>query len=119
MNEHNLNEHEGPLAHVPVRLAPAPLFALGQVRATPQALACLQDLKASALSLLNRHVLGDWGDLDAQDRAHNDLALQVGMRLMSSYTLVHTEANPHQERKIWVITEADRSATTVLLPDDY
>jgi len=41
------------------------------------------------------------------------------MRLMSSYTLVRTEANPHQERKIWVITEADRSATTVLLPDDY
>ena len=58
-----------------------------------------------------RHARGDWGDISAEDAAENELALQEGFRLLSAYG--------RGDRRFWVITEADRSATTVLLPDDY
>jgi len=64
------------------------------------------------LSGLLRHVTGDWGDLDADDRKENDQALERGTRLLSAY-------QASNGTKFWIITEADRSSTTVLLPEDY
>ena len=64
------------------------------------------------MQALRRHARGDWGDLDDEDRKANDRALQEGSRLFSAYK---TKAGV----KFWIITEADRSATTVLLPDEY
>lgn len=88
------------------------LFDLGQTVATPGAIEALQQAGISAASLLCRHQCGDWGDLEDEDLAENKLALNQGLRIFSYYQL--TEAI-----KIWVITEADRSVTTVLLPEDY
>lgn len=64
------------------------------------------------MQALRRHARGDWGDLDDEDRAANEAALKHGARLLSAY---HTKAGT----KFWIITEADRSATTVLLPEEY
>jgi hypothetical protein len=63
---------------------------------------------------LTRHARGDWGDIDPEDRGVNEAALAQGARIMSVYKL----ADDSDER-IWIITEADRSSTTVLLPSDY
>jgi hypothetical protein len=87
-------------------------FPLGQVVATPGALAALQAVGEEALTYLRRHAQGEWGNLDAEDIAENEFSLVSGFRLLSAYTLtdgIH----------IWVITEADRSATTLLLPGEY
>ena len=59
-----------------------------------------------------RHMAGDWGEVDAEDKAANDLALMDGSRLLSAYTTT-------KGQKLWIITEADRSVTTILLPSDY
>ena len=85
-----------------------PLFPLGLVVATPGAL----DLSINFYSYLRRHQCGDWGDLDAQDKAENNFSVQNGFRILSAY---HTP----EGAKFWIITEADRSATTVLLPSEY
>lgn len=61
--------------------------------------------------LVRRHLSGDWGDVDKQDAAANDRALKWGDRILSSYKI--------GEEKLWVITEADRSSTTVLTPGEY
>jgi len=61
---------------------------------------------------LTQHRRGDWGDLTQEDRNENDLGLKAGLRLLSAY---EAEGLP----KIWIITEADRSATTILFPDEY
>ena len=87
-------------------------FPLGQVVATPGALAALQRAGQSPLDFLAQHVSADWGEVCEEDRQENELALQRGFRLLSVYT---TKAGD----TLWVITEADRSATTVLLPTDY
>jgi hypothetical protein len=86
------------------------LFCLGNVSATSSALRCLsqQDITAG----LRRHQLGDWGDLTAADTAANNIALQEGGRILSSYCTSNGV-------RFWIITEADRSFTTVLLVDDY
>lgn len=89
-----------------------PRFPLGQVVATPGALAVLEARGLSAADLLARHQAGDWGDVSPQDLRANELALQRGYRLLSSYTLA-------KGVRIWVITEADRAATTLLLPSEY
>jgi hypothetical protein len=89
-----------------------PLLALGQTVATRGALAAMQQLEVSPLALLSRHQRGDWGDLDVEDTQANEQALTCGDRVFSSYQV--TEAV-----KFWVITEADRSATTILLPEEY
>ena len=60
-----------------------------------------------------RHQSGDWGEIDAHDRKENELSLEQGFRLMSVYTLSITGV------KIWIITEADRSSTCILLPEEY
>jgi len=89
-----------------------PLFDLGQTVATPGAIEALQKSNVSPCSLLARHQSGDWGDLCDEDVAENNYALSHGYRLFSSYQITETI-------KIWVITEADRSVTTLLLPEDY
>lgn len=89
-----------------------PLFSLGQVVATPGALQALQDAGQDAAVLLSRHITGDWGDLDEEDKQQNDFSVKQGLRILSAYTL-------NTDVKIWLITEADRSVTTFLLPDEY
>jgi hypothetical protein len=88
------------------------LFALGQTVATPRALEALEEAKQSPIALISRHHAGDWGDLCDADRTENQRALEHGGRLFSAY-------NVGDDVRIWVITESDRSATTVLLPKDY
>ena len=66
-------------------------------------------------SLLARHLRGDWSEMDADDQRENALALHTGERIFSAYTV----RSMGQDRRVWVITEADRSATTVLLPEEY
>ena len=89
------------------------LFSLGQIVATPGALSALGEDRTSAEDLLKRHVTGDWGELSEEDRHENELSVQQGFRILSAYRLPRTGV------KLWVITEADRSATTLLLPDEY
>src|SRR6266478_7089942 len=86
-----------------------PLFSAGQIVATPGALALLEQTHKSPLEFLSRHLRGDWGDLCQEDKTENELSLKYGFRLMSSYAVTNTE-------KLWIITEADRSVTTLLLP---
>lgn len=87
-------------------------FSLGQILATPGALAALEEAGQRPEEFLNRHLSGDWGDLDEQDKAENELSVQQGFRILSAYTLTSRE-------KLWIITEADRSSTTLLRPDEY
>jgi len=89
-----------------------PLFDPGFLVATPGALAALEKSGENAVDFLSRHITGDWGDIPEEDREVNELSLARGFRLVSTY---RTTA----EDKIWVITEADRSVTTILLPEEY
>ena len=89
-----------------------PMFELGRLVATPGALMALKTAHSSAWELLKRHITGDWGDLDAEDKAENELSVREGFRILSSYTLP-------DGTKLWIITEADRSVTTLLLPEEY
>jgi hypothetical protein len=89
-----------------------PLFLFGQVVATPGALEAIAAADQTPDEFLDRHIMGDWGDLDEEDKRENDLSVKQGYRILSAY---HTKANV----KIWVITEWDRSATTILLPAEY
>ena len=89
-----------------------PRFRLGMVLITPGAILALVEANQSALALLERHAYGDWGELAPEDWQANEDALQEGTRLLSAYPLTTGE-------RIWVITEWDRSATTVLLPSEY
>ncbi len=86
------------------------LFELGQIVSTPGALEVLDP--DEAVSLLRRHQSGDWGEVDGHDRRANNRALKDGTRVLSSYTTSGGE-------KVWVITEADRSSTCLLLPSEY
>jgi hypothetical protein len=88
-----------------------PLFNLGQTVATPGALAALEQASISPITLLRRHQRGDWGDLGNEDKQSNDQALSLGDRIFSAYQF--------DTVKFWVITEYDRSATTILLPEEY
>lgn len=91
-----------------------PLFPLGQVVITACAEAALERRGQLPIvqTMVNRHALGDWGDLDAEDIQTNNEALIHGNRLLSAYEF-------EDGFKVWIITEADRSATTILLPEDY
>jgi hypothetical protein len=88
--------------------APLPL---GRVVATPGALKLLTQARAYPFDLLARHATGDWGELCTFDRHQNEIALREGLRVLSSY--------PVGRECVWVITEADRSITTILLPEEY
>ncbi len=87
-------------------------FPLGRVLATPGALDALGDSGETTDMLLTRHAHEDWGDVDGYDWKANDEALVRGLRLLSAYTL-------RSGVKVWLITEADHSATTLLLPNEY
>jgi len=89
-----------------------PLFSLGQLVATPGVLEELQRAGQSPTVFLDRHVVGDWGNCCVEDAMANDQALRDGARIFSVY---HTAKGV----KIWVITEADRSSTCILLPSEY
>jgi hypothetical protein len=87
-------------------------FPLGQLVATPGALEAMQESGQSPLDFVARHVSGDWGDLCPEDKQLNEDALKDGDRIFSAY---HTAKGV----KLYVITEHDRSATTILLPEEY
>lgn len=87
-------------------------MTLGRVVATPGALRTLEEAAVSPASLLARHVNGDWGELDEHYRNQNEFALKNGFRILSSYTLGNGE-------RVWIITEADRGSTSILLPSEY
>ena len=89
-----------------------PLFSPGRIVATPGALALLERVQKSPSEFLSRHLHGDWGDLCPEDKAENELSLKHGFRLLSSYPVTETDT-------LWIITEADRSVTTLLLPAEY
>ncbi|HDR9105127.1 TPA: hypothetical protein QDB04_001958 [Burkholderia vietnamiensis] len=89
-----------------------PRFRPGRILATPAAVEAIADARVSILDLLVRHLRGDWGDLCQSDREQNELAVDAGLRVLSSYVLPNNQT-------VWVITEWDRSATTFLLPGDY
>lgn len=85
-------------------------FPLGRLVSTPNALQSIPH--PELLAALHRHATGDWGEVDEHDRKENELSLKEGFRLLSVYRTSHGI-------KFWIITEADRSVTTVLLPEDY
>jgi hypothetical protein len=93
-------------------IIPFARFPLGKLCITPGADAALHQSGVSLTDLLTRHATGDWGVLDPADRQTNEMALQNGLRLLSSYRLANGQT-------LWIITEADRSATTALFPDEY
>ena len=106
----NANKEGG--RHVQSEPEPRRLFELGQVVGTPGAAAALGAAGADVLQLLTRHVTGDWGTLPEEDAEANKQALQNGARIFSGYDLAGGT-------RMWVITEADRSSTCLLLPIDY
>jgi len=86
-------------------------FPLGHLVATPGALEVLERANVDATELLQRHQRGDWGAVPTDDAEANDFSVVNGNRILSSY--------PVGDERIWIITEADRSSTTLLLPDEY
>jgi len=88
------------------------LFTLGHVVATPGALAAIEKSGQQPGDFLARHANGDWGEVPPEDVKENELSLQHGFRLLSAY---RTSAGD----RLWVITEADRSSTCILLPEEY
>jgi len=89
-----------------------PLFSLGQCVATPGALAALEEAEQTPADFLARHQNGDWGDIHPADKGMNEQAIQDGARIFSVYVT-------SKGVKLWVITEADRASTCILLPDEY
>jgi hypothetical protein len=87
------------------------LFSLGRTLATPAAREELSELNYSPLDLLRRHMSGDWSEMAIEDQQSNREAITEGSRIFSAYII--------QGVKFWVITEADRSSTTILLPSEY
>ncbi len=88
-----------------------PKFSLGRTVATPAAIQFMQENGVDHNKIMARHHFGDWGDLCEEDKQQNEWALINGERLMSSYEFC--------DGCVWIITERDRSATTILLPQDY
>lgn len=87
------------------------LFELGRIVSTPGALALMGENEINGVELLTRHCSGDWGELSEDDYQENELSLKEGFRILSAYEI--------KGGNIWIITEADRSATTFLLPSEY
>ena len=88
------------------------LFSPGQIVATPGALAAFTEAGEEPVTYLARHLAGDWGDVCEQDAKENEFSVENGFRILSAYTLKNGT-------KIWVLTEADRSSTCLLLPSEY
>ena len=95
-------------------------FELGRTVATPGALDVLAPYPDRLAALMRCHVQGDWGLVCEADKSANDQALEAGDRLLSAYAIDPDQASlGWGDNTVWIITEADRSVTTVLLPDDY
>ena len=91
----------------------AALFPLGRLVATPGAITLIRNAGEDLLpALLECHRSGDWGDVPEEDARENEFSVRHGFRIVSSYRVAGGE-------RLWVITEADRSATTLLLPHEY
>ena len=99
----------------------APRFELGQLCQTPGAQTVLQRHQVNPFELIGRHVRGDWGDICKEDARANEEALREDARVLSAYVLSPPlcEGETLSPAKVWVITEADRSVTTLLLPEEY
>jgi hypothetical protein len=93
----------------------AALFPLGACVATPGAIRALsedgRDWRSNVAPLLSRHKRGDWGDVSSEDAHENEFSIRQGLRIMSSYEV--------GAQRVWIITEADRSSTCILLPEEY
>lgn len=87
-------------------------FALGKIVATRGAIAAMQEAGQCPLEFLSRHIRNDWGEVCPDDWVLNDQALDDGDRILSAY-------KTNKGERLWIITEADRSASTFLLPDEY
>ena len=87
-------------------------FQLGRVVATPGALSALEKAEQLPAEFLDRHVNGDWGDVSEADKQENEVSIEQRFRILSVYT---TSAGD----RIWILTEADRSVTTILLSSEY
>lgn len=87
------------------------LFNIGQLVATPGALKVLEGAQINLLLLVGRHICGDYGDLGIEDVQANAHAIKHGLRILSAYNVL--------DERLYVITEADRSATTILLTSEY
>jgi hypothetical protein len=95
-------------------------FPSGRIVATPGALDILERYQIAPSALLDRHFTGDWGDLCDDDKRANAEAVEAGLRIFSSYLVKAPDGEADMSAaKVWVITEADRSATTLLLPEEY
>jgi hypothetical protein len=90
---------------------PVPLFSLGRLTATQAALNFLERVDHQPLSLLRRHVTGDWGDINGTDNEANKQSIMDGSRILSAYVF--------GSEKVYVITEGDRSITTILMASEY
>jgi hypothetical protein len=86
-------------------------FDIGEVVATPAALSALEQAQVNPFLILGRHLGGDWGDLDADDKKANDRAIDDGTRILSRYNVGDTA--------LYVITEASREVTTIMLRSEY
>lgn len=87
-------------------------FSLGRAVITPGAIEALEEAGQMPNEFLDRHARGDWGDLSEHDRRENEFSVREGLRILSAYRTT-------EGVELWVITEADRSSTTILLPDEY
>ena len=100
------------MSNIPAGNRPAVNLPLGQLVSTPGALDALAKAGQNGAELFDRHRRGDWGEVNTEDCAANDRAVTDGDRILSAYLL-------KDQTKVWIITEADRSVTTILLPDEY
>jgi hypothetical protein len=100
------------MSNIPAGNRPAVYLPLGQLVSTPGALEALAKADQNGIEFIDRHRHGDWGEVNAEDWAANDRAILDGDRILSAYSL-------KDQTKVWIITEADRSVTTILLPDEY
>ena len=127
VNHHDLQANDSPPASPIITIMTnVARFELGQVVATPAAIALFKETGYSAAMLIARHLHGDFGDICAEDAAENEISIKHGFRIMSVYRLVAPEtlkttsaAKKIDLPTIWLITEADRSSTCLLLPSEY
>ncbi|WP_244190973.1 hypothetical protein [Ralstonia mannitolilytica] len=106
----NNEEPQSSAVVIPLKPRP-PLFPLGRIVATRGVLTHLEREGIAADPYLDRHVRGDWGDVPPEDAEANRYALLAGARILSSYKIAG--------ERVWIITEADRSVTTLLFPSEY
>lgn len=100
-----------PFLGAPDHPSDSPLFPLGCLLITPAVLVHLSQHHLSALDYIARHQCGDWGDVDPEDKRQNDLSVSRGARILSAYLIAG--------QRVWIITEANRMATTLLFPSEY